>query len=156
LFGHIVDGEMELDDIGRMVEEQWLQTAEVRPNVELDEFVIMPNHFHGILIIVDDVGPGAVVGASRRLARSGSDAHGPSSGSIGAVMAQFKSIVTKHVNGLPDMQGVRVWQRNYFEHIIRNEPELDRIRVYIAGNSAHWAEDNENQNAANDIKRSAF
>lgn len=93
---------------------------------------------------------------SRRLAPTGSDAHGPASGSIGAIMAQFKSIVTKHINGLPDMQGVRVWQRNYFEHVIRNERELDRIRAYIASNPSRWAEDDENPNAANHIKRSAF
>jgi REP element-mobilizing transposase RayT len=180
LFGHIVEGEMELDEIGRIVEEQWLHTAEVRPNIELDEFVIMPNHFHGIIVIVDDVGHAETVGASRRLAHDVTrgvpdrarvpdwadrasrwlaptkpDVRGPSSGSIGAIMAQFKSVVTKHISRLPDMQGVRVWQRNYFEHIIRDDRELDRIRAYIAGNPSRWAEDDENPNAANRTKKSA-
>ena len=62
LFGHIVDGEMESYDIGRIVEEQWLHTAAVRPNVEWDAFVIMPKQFHGILVIVEDIGGGATAG----------------------------------------------------------------------------------------------
>lgn len=134
LFGDIVDGEMRTNDIGRLVEEEWLKTARVRANVELDEFIVMPNHFHCVVAITS-----SVVGATRRVAPTG-----PTPNSIGSIMSQFKSIVTKRVNVLHNTQGTSVWQRNYHEHIIRNEKELDRIREYIINNPANWEADVEN------------
>ena len=140
LFGDIADGEICLNEMGHVVEEEWLNAARVRPNVELDEFVVMPNHFHGIIVISGDN-----VGASRRLAPTAAKPpRAPAPNSIGAIMAQFKSIVTKRINLLCDTQGAPVWQRNYYEHIIRNDADLDRIRAYIFNNPFNWQSDDEN------------
>jgi REP element-mobilizing transposase RayT len=125
LFGEIVDGEMHLNDYGRVVEEEWLRTAEVRPNVDLDAFVIMPNHIHGIIVICIDP-----VGASRRLAPTNTPTR-LVAGSLGAIIGQIKSVTTKRINVLRSMPGQAVWQRNYYERIIRSEAALDNIRQYI-------------------------
>ncbi len=69
---------------------------------------------------------------------------GPASGSIGAIIGQFKSIVTKRINKIRNTSGIPVWQRNYYEHIIRNEDEFNRIREYIINNPLNWAEDENN------------
>jgi len=138
LFGKIEQGRMGLNEIGEIVREEWERTAVVRQNVELGEYVIMPNHVHGILVFVDDG-----VGATRRVAPTSQTLQ---SGSLGAIMAQFKSIVTKRINGLQNVSGRPIWQRNYYEHIIRNEPEMDRITRYIESNPLRWMEDNENPN----------
>jgi REP element-mobilizing transposase RayT len=140
LFGEIVDGEMRLNAFGEIVRAEWERTAIVRPNVELGAYVVMPNHFHGIIVFKND---GAyTVGATRRVAPTTATLQ---SGSLGAVMAQFKSIVTKQINenrGTPKMP---IWQRNYYEHIIRNADEANRIHLYIESNPINWAEDEENK-----------
>jgi len=140
LFGEITDEKMALNEIGEIVREEWERTAAVRPNVELGEYVIMPNHVHGILVFVDD---DDVVGAIRRVAPT-SQTLQPRS--LGAIMAQFKSIVTKRINGLQNVSGRPVWQRNYYEHIIRNERDMDRITRYIESNPLRWVDDDENPN----------
>lgn len=147
LFGEVVDGEMRLNEFGEIVREEWFRTAEIRPNVELfdDEFVVMPNHIHGIIWIVDDT-----VGATRRVApttRRVAPTRGPVPGSIGAIIGQFKSIVTKHINALRGTPGTPIWQRNYWEHIIRNEHALNAIRQYICDNPARWSLDRYNPHA---------
>ena len=129
LFGEIVNGEMRLNEAGRVVADEWINTAEIRDEIELDEWVVMPNHFHGILVIT--VGRG-----DRRVAPTG-----PQPRSIGAVMAGFKSAATKRINELRQTPGMKLWQRNYWEHIVRNEPELNRIREYIHNNPAQWVLD---------------
>lgn len=141
LFGEILDGDVVLNDFGKIIQEEWEQTAIVRPNVELGEYVVMPNHFHGILVFIND--DAYTVGATRRVAPTKTTLK---SGSLGAVMGQFKSIVTKRINRLRGVEGVPVWQRNYYEHIIRNEKEMDRITRYIESNPTQWADDDENPN----------
>ena len=144
LFGEIVDGEtpqggyVVLNEMGEIVRDEWERTVVVRPTVELGEYVVMPNHFHGILIFVDDP-----VGVTRRVAPTKTTLQ---SGSLGAVMAQFKSIVTKRINHFWNISGRPVWQRNYYERIIRNEHEMDRVHRYIESNPSMWAEDDENPN----------
>jgi len=86
------------------------------------------------------------VGATRRVAPTKITLK---SGSLGAVMGQFKSIVTKRINHLRGVEGVPIWQRNYYEHIIRSEPEMDRISRYIESNPLRWAGDDENPNPIN-------
>lgn len=140
LLGEIVDGEMVLNDFGKIVRDEWEQTAIVRPNVELGKYIVMPNRFHGILVFVDD---GNVVGATRRVAPTKTTLQ---SGSLGAVMGQFKSIVTKRINRLRGVEGIPVWQRNYHEQIIRNESEMDRVTRYIESNPSAWMDDDENPN----------
>jgi REP element-mobilizing transposase RayT len=141
LFGEVVDGEMRLNEWGEIVQEEWFQTAVVRPYVVLhpDEFVVMPNHVHGIIWIADRRGdPTGRPYAGRP--------RGPISGSLGAIIAQYKSIVTKRINARRDAPGVPVWQRNYYEHIIRDEEELGHIHEYIRTNPACWQTDENNPN----------
>jgi REP element-mobilizing transposase RayT len=123
-----------------VVEEEWLKTAEIRKNVELDVFVVMPNHFHGILVIVDKC-RGTVHRAPtlEQFAK-------PTSGSLPTIVRYFKSAVTRRINELRGAPNMPVWQRNYYEHVIRNENDLDEIREYIVNNTLKWDLDSENPN----------
>jgi REP element-mobilizing transposase RayT len=141
LFGEIAGSEMRLNEIGQIVAEEWIRAPQIRPYVELDEWVIMPNHMHGIIVIME----GGMVGATRRVAPTTTDRPtGPKSGSLGAIIGQFKSVTTKRVNALRGTPRVPVWQRNYYEHIIRNEDDLARVREYIANNPLQWGIDRNN------------
>jgi len=153
LFGEISDGEMHLNAWGRIIRDEWLRTPAMRSNVELDEYVIMPNHFHGIILInatndncvgADCVRPihdaeecGAHIGAPVQLV-------GRQPGSLGSIIAGFKSAVTRHINELRKTPGAPVWHRNYYEHVIRNEKDLGLIREYIVNNPQKWDEDENN------------
>ncbi len=152
LFGEVADdGVMHLHPFGQVVREVWFETARVRPYVVLheEEFVVMPNHVHGIIWIVEVDGQPAVVGATRRVAPTEDGrARGPKPGSLGAIIGQFKSLVTKRINALRGTPGAPVWQRNYYEHIIRTEQALDAIRRYIAVNPQRWHLDRYNPRAA--------
>ena len=134
LFGEVIDDEVELNELGRIAAEEWLKSAQIRIEIELDTWVVMPNHVHGIVIITDDLRRG-----DRPVAPSG-----PRPRSLGAMVAGFKSAATKRINTMRDTPGASVWQRNYYEHVIRNESTLNRIRQYIADNPARWPEDPEN------------
>ena len=152
LLGEIVDDKVCLNQIGKIVEEEWLKTPFIRPNVELDDYVIMPSHLHGILII------GETVGATRGVAQNENKPTSKStratfqvaptktleSGSLGAIIGQFKSKTAKRINALRGTPGIPVWQRNYYDHIIRNDADLHRIRTYIRNNPLKWALDEEN------------
>jgi len=137
LFGEIENNEMRLNDAGRIVFEEWIKTGEIRNEIELDRWVVMPNHFHGILII-------SVCRGTARRAPTAERFGQPVSGSIPTIIRSFKSAVTKRINELAGTPGVQLWQRNYFEHIIRNEGELNRIRQYILDNPVRWDTDREN------------
>ena len=141
LFGDVIDGEMIPNTIGCIVEEEWLRSPMVRSYVRLDSFVVMPNHMHGIIILTGDN-----VGATRPVAPTThtSPSHrpkGPTPHSIGAIMAQFKSICTRRINRIRRTPGAPLWQRNYYEHIIRDEAALNHIRHYTQANPARWSED---------------
>ncbi len=157
IYGEISNGEMRLNQLGEIVRAEWLKTMDIRPNVELheDEFVMMPNHLHGIIWIVGAtrwVAPRGVVPVPFREAPPCGGRVAPTTngsrileaGSIGAIMAQFKSISAKRINALRGTPGIPVWQRNYFEHIIRDEIEFGTIRNYIQDNPLKWQEDQEN------------
>ena len=139
LFGEIVDGEMRLNDFGRIVAAEWIRSGELRSEIDIGEYVVMPNHFHGIVIITDIVGNGDVCRGDRPVAPT--TMPGPQPKSIGAMMAGFKSIVTKRINILRDTPGLPVWQRNYHEHVIRNDADYNRIAEYVANNPQRWIED---------------
>lgn len=143
LFGEIVNSAMELNDAGRIVEKWWLELSSKFPAVELDEFTVMPNHFHGITHHV-----GAALCGRPPLC--GHDGH-PRWGAptLGDVMDWFKTMTTNEYIrsvkqlGWPSFPG-RLWQRNYYEHIVRSETELNDIRNYITSNPTKWADDTEN------------
>ena len=135
LFGDIVDGEFRSNNWGQIVQDEWEKSAQVRKEIELDAFVVMPNHVHGIVVISATAG--------RATGRSPLQS-GPAKGSLGALVAGFKSVVTRNINELSGSPGTPVWQRNYFEHVIRNEDSLNRIRQYILDNPLRWEFDREN------------
>lgn len=138
LFGKVVNGEMKLNALGEIAKREWFKTAELRPYIELydDEFMVMPNHVHGIIWIRAEQRVGAV-GAERRSARTIPHVD---AGSLGAVVRAYKSAVTYAINAARQTRGMVVWQRNYYEHVVRNDAGLDRIRKYIAANPLKWAE----------------
>ena len=137
LFGRVTNGEMQLSQVGRIVEEEWLRTPRLRAEVDLDEFVIMPNHLHGILVFHDC--PDSQADKNGQTVR----AHGRaplhcSDRSLGSMMKGFKSGCRKRINRLRQTPGKPVWQRNYHEHIIRNDEDLGNVREYILENPLHW------------------
>jgi len=135
LFGDISDGNMVLNDAGMMAEKHWHDIPANFPHIELDEFVIMPNHIHGILSIT------ASVGAKNFSPLHSKQGHGPSK-TIGSVIRGFKIGVTKWMR--QNTPVYNVWQRNYYEHVIRDDASLNLIRQYIVENQSRWSEDEEN------------
>jgi putative transposase len=174
LFGQVVDGATVLNRFGEIVREHWLNTAALRPYVELDTFVVMPNHFHAILRfsvsndIGSNVGAKHAIPASRGFtAVAGNEKGNPDKGeagesfasplrpqgtqrgSLGAIVQNFKSVSTRKINVLRDNHGCSVWQRDYYDRVIRSEKELANIRQYIADNPQKWEMDENNPNNRN-------
>lgn len=135
LFGEIKDGAMSLNNAGQIVAEEWMKSADIRNGIELDEFVVMPNHLHGIIVICK--------GTARR-APTAEQFGAPVAGSLPTIIRSFKSAIAKRVNKMRQTPGAKLWQRNYYEHIIRNENELHGIRQYIVNNPSKWGYDREN------------
>ncbi|MBI5484397.1 MAG: transposase [Deltaproteobacteria bacterium] len=161
LFGEVVDGEMRLNGLGLAAEACWQAITNHFPNVQLDEFVIMPNHFHGIMDIIGPVGAKQGSSASPGFGDNGiidGDSckgeageafasplrDGTVSGSLGAILQNFKSVSTRKINKMRDNPGCPVWQRNYYEHVVRDETDLANIRKYIANNPLKWDLDENN------------
>jgi REP element-mobilizing transposase RayT len=150
LFGTIDDGEMILNEHGKVVKREWLNTFDIRQNIELDEYVIMPNHFHGIITI-------ACRGTLQRARKDVPNEHArtverfgkPVSNSIPTIIRLFKSAVTKQINHIRNTPGCPVWHRNFYERVIRNEKELFQTREYIQNNPLQWDLDKENPLNAN-------
>ena len=142
LFGEIIDGEMHMNNTGEIVRKCWLEIPGHFQNVTLDQFVIMPNHVHGIVVITDNP-VGAKHASPLRLYKT--KTHGTKPRSLGAMVASFKSAVTQQNNLLLRTPGNSFWQRNYYEHVVRNESELNKIRRYIINNPPKWEYDLENR-----------
>ena len=136
LFGDVVDGQMRLNEYGQVVADSWMWLSDQYPHVELDEWVVMPNHLHGIMVLTGPDGRGGSRTAPTKNRKP-----------VGRLIGAFKTVSTKRLNTLRHTPGLLVWQRNYYEHIVRSEESLDRIRRYIIGNPARWDEDPENPQA---------
>jgi len=134
LFGEIVNEMMILNKLGEIVADKWQWLETQYDYVELGAWIVMPNHFHGVLII-----------------RRGDSRIAPTQKikPLGRLIGVFKTVSTKHINLLRNTEGQIVWQRNYYEHIIRNEREWDNIHRYIESNPSMWVEDEENPNRVN-------
>ncbi|MBF0491060.1 MAG: transposase [Candidatus Omnitrophica bacterium] len=131
ILGKIVDGCMKLSLMGEIVNQYWNLIPEIYPNIYLDEYVIMPNHLHGIIVNV-----GAVINRPH----DGAIDNRPY-GKLSQIIKSYKQMVTKHIR----KQNIYFqWQRNYHDHIIRNETDLHRIREYIINNPLQWATDENN------------
>lgn len=169
LLGEIKNGELHLNEAGKMVEAQWLALATRFAHVDLHEFVVMPNHFHGILQIMD-VGAPLVVAQKYEEGEEGKLEEGQPQGiaptiaptivpratptisptsegkTVGDMMDAFKSITTvEYIRGVKTLDwrpfNGKVWQRNYYEHIIRNEEAYQNISSYIRNNPSKWDND---------------
>lgn len=163
LFGRIVNGEMILNELGLIVRAEWIKTAQLRDYVVLGEWIIMPNHFHCIIIIRGFVPPGR--GAARRAPTAPIEPINnqtsapfeqfgkPTVGSIPTIIRSFKSAVTKAVNEHRHTPGALVWQRNYYEHIIRDDEDYARIAEYIVNNPLGWENDKLFSGSEHDLLR---
>ncbi len=125
LFGEVVDGEMRLNDLGTIAGDEWLRTTILRSNVQLntDKVVAMPNHVHGIIWIIDDKSDYPCRGAVtlRPYTNPGFQPHNVHPNSLGAIVRAYKSAVTYRINTVRNSHESAIWQRNYYEHIIRNQ-----------------------------------
>jgi REP element-mobilizing transposase RayT len=154
LFGNITNGEMHLNEYGKIVQTEWLKSSEIRNEIELDAYQIMPNHFHGIVIIQDvminrnrgdrPIAPAWPIATTSSSIDPVIFKMKPKS--LSSLMAGFQSPVTSKINQLRGTPKQHVWQRNYFDRIIRNDNELNRIRKYIIENPMKWDLDKENPN----------
>jgi putative transposase len=143
-FGEIVDGVMFPNLTGSIVQTIWNNLPSHFPFLELDVFVLMPNHLHGILVITDDTPKESL--RDRHLSASPANSpNGTVSGSLGAIIQNFKSVSTRRINRVTGNRGT-IWQRNYYEHIIRGDRSYENIRKYIIENPQRWHEDPENPN----------
>ena len=162
LFGEVLEDKIRLNEMGLIVGEEWQRSEEIRAEMTMDAFVIMPNHIHGIVFIQservkklriggnvsDESSPTttfiANVGAHGRAPLHGDTANDSmhrKPKSLSSFVAGFKSVCTKRINLLRNTPRLSVWQRNYYEYVIRNEADLDRIRSYIRTNPKRWTND---------------
>ena len=136
LFGEVVGDEMRLSEQGKTVREEWDRSGELRSEVSLGPFVVMPNHVHGI-VTSESVGAHGnapcKAGLIKRPRRS-----------LATFVGGFKGAVTRRINALRDTAGMLVWQRNFYERVIRDQDEFQRIRRYIEDNPRHWTDDEYN------------
>lgn len=131
LFGDIIDGEMQLNEAGRTIQSLWNELPTFYSGSEIDEFAIMPNHFHAIIVLIESVGaihesPQRITVTERR------------NMAIPKMIGRFKMTSSKRINQFRGTPGATVWQRNYWERVIRNEIELNALRDYIANNPLQW------------------
>jgi len=143
LFGDIVNGEMHINDVGQIAQRMWNALPQYYPSIELDQFVIMPNHLHGILINIDDknrvkfsqssVGKPIVPMQSLPMPMSGP------APTLGLIIRRFKALTTYYIHAAGSDEFA--WQERYHEHVVPNTSDLERIRLYIVNNPASWTED---------------
>lgn len=151
LFGNVVNQEMQLSRYGETVRFNWYYLPRRYSYVKLDAFVIMPNHLHGIIFLTNDdatnmcgAGAGLEIILSRKTNFSAQPAPTKSTikrHGLPEVIRGFKTFSARRINQLRCMAGVPVWQRNYYERIIRNEESLQKIRQYIINNPSSWQQD---------------
>ncbi len=150
IFGEVAEGQMTLNARGQMVESVWRELRPPYLGIEVDAFVVMPNHVHGIIILVG-AGPCARPGPRACPDKSGQPQRVAPTAAMPLpdVVHRFKSLTTARYrrrvlrDGWPAFPG-RLWQRNYYEHVVRSEEELNHLRQYIIDNPAHWGEDRDN------------
>ena len=138
-FGDIVDGKMILSNAGGIVYDEWFKTKQLREHVNLDAFVVMPNHIHGIVIIDHKLTVETHGHASLQHTKQHTNKFGPQCKNLSSMMRGFKGSTTKQIKliGYHNFK----WQPRFYEHIIRNESDMNRIREYIINNPLKWKSD---------------
>ena len=127
VFGRVRGRSVLLSEAGQIVEEEWLRTAERRPYVVLDSHVIMPNHVHGLIVIQEHARAAGLTTSS-----------GPKRHSLSSVVGGFKAAASRRIALLTDQDRHALWQRSYYERVVRSDDELRSIREYIANNPVRW------------------
>jgi REP element-mobilizing transposase RayT len=117
LFGQVVGGGMAMNELGWIVWEEWERSTKIRRELDLGAFVVMPNHLHGIVTIAPDHQRSPVSGEGWRR----------KPWSLGSFISGFKGATTSKISSAMGMQGTPIWQRNYYEKVIRDERMLERI-----------------------------
>ena len=166
LFGQFINGRVIVTPVGQIVQSCWDQISSHFPGVTIDAHVIMPNHFHGVLLIhepgtapKDTRGEEGAATACRiptsaaeeevpfapilHEGRTREDFASPVNRSLPTILRSFKSAVTRQAHRQPGCRNARIWQRGYYEHIIRSARSLEEVRCYIAQNPLRWPEDPE-------------
>jgi putative transposase len=118
IFGEVEDGQMVLNPVGQIVADVWRELPSLFDSIRVEESVVMPNHFHGIVWIAFEGGL-----------------------PLGSIVGAFKSVTTKRINLLRGTPGAQVWQRNYWDRVLRNDRERSRVRAYIVQNPELWGID---------------
>lgn len=145
MFGEISEGKVSYSDVGEIISDVWRKLPDRFASIELDEFVIMPNHIHGIIVLNVGAGPCAcpdsITGQPQGVA--------PTKLSLPDAVHRYKSFTTAEYRiGVAQLDWMpfhgKLWQRNYYEHIIRDEGEMHSIREYIRCNPLGWDQDDEN------------
>jgi REP element-mobilizing transposase RayT len=158
LFGEVVNGEMRMNRYGEIVQKWWETIPEHFPNVETGAFGVMPNHVHGIVIIIDTrrgtvpvprVGNTAQLGGeipnwAGKTQFAGGETPPLRKPTLGQVIAYFKYQTTKEINKSKGGAVTKIWQRSFYDHILRNQHDLELTWLYIESNPAQWETDNEN------------
>lgn len=142
-FGEIIEGKMILNEIGRLTEIEWAKTIEIRQdmNLELGAFVVMPNHFHAIVIIKENEFNNS--NNNDGMSNKPQNQFGSQSKNLAAIIRGFKSAVTAQARKLGNSEFA--WQTLYHDHIIRNNQSFENIQNYILNNPEKWDEDNFNK-----------
>ena len=139
-FGAVADGEMQLNEVGRIAQVSWHELPARFPNISLEVSVVMPNHIHGIII----VGAQFIAPQDRILNLIASTSQGAMNRAptLGEIVRSYKAVSSRVIrrSTTPDF----AWQRNYYEHVIRGDDSLNRIRQYVLDNPSHWVFDREN------------
>ena len=147
LFGEVADGKMRMNKYGEIIQRTWNDLPNHYQGVELGAFIIMPNHVHGIVSIV-----GAIHESPLHVTHQQSPERRNKTSDIlqrrrmllSRIVGRFKMVSAKRINEQREMTGVPLWQRNYYEHIVRDEESLARIKEYISNNPNQWDLDREN------------
>jgi REP element-mobilizing transposase RayT len=155
LFGNVVDGQMQLNEAGKIIQSVWDELPHSYEGVALNAFIIMPNHVHGVIEICAPVGaihesPLSSIGKSRATVERVFDRRRML---LAKLVGRFKMVTAKQINALRGSSGEPLWQRNYYEHVIRDDRSLNRIRQYIADNPVQWGFDRENLAASVSVRR---
>ncbi|MFQ4146178.1 transposase [Chlorogloeopsis sp. ULAP02] len=132
IFGEIIDEQMQLNHFGKIVQFHWCSLEKYYSHIQLDEFVVMPNHFHGIIIINENIGIDEAINNKKT--------------GIPEIIRGFKTFSARQINKSRHQPGMPLWQRNYYERIIRDEEELNQIKKYIINNPQTWTQDQESNN----------
>ena len=124
IFGEIVDQKINHNEFGNIAKLHWQNLAKHHPNIEIDESIVMPDHLHGIILIHESSKP------------------------ISEIIRGFKTFSARQINKSLDRKGYPLWQRNYYERIIRSENELNNVRQYISNNPGNWNKDKKSINSS--------